>query len=172
VSRPSLSLGSRHLVGLLVVVSAFYLVLIADRGLLLVRDGRPVAVLLGIGVLLLPVVGVVVLWREVRFGRDAQRLTRLLEAQGRLPDALGRDVDDAVADEVFAARRTEVEGVPEDWGAWARLSLAYADARDLPRARRAMRHAVVLEARTRRAQEQDPGAGADGQGVGGPGPGG
>lgn len=156
MSRPSLSLGPRHLVGLLVAVSAFYLVLIADRGLLLVRDGRPVAVLLGIGVLLLPVVGAVILWREVRFGRDAQRLTRLLEARGRLPDALGRDVDDAVADEVFADRRTEVEGAPEDWGAWARLSLAYADARDLPRARRAMRHAVALEARARRPGKQGP----------------
>jgi cytochrome c-type biogenesis protein CcmH/NrfG len=153
VPRPTLSFGPRRLVGLLVAVSAFYLVLIADRGLLLVRDGRPVAVLLGIGVLLLPVVGTVVLWREVRFGRDAQRLTRLLEERGRLPDALGRDVDHAVADAVFARRRTEVEEAPDDWVAWARLSLAYADARDLPRARRAMRHAVTLETRARPSGE-------------------
>ncbi|MGH8866691.1 MAG: hypothetical protein ACRDYU_01695 [Actinomycetes bacterium] len=144
-----MTFGPRRLVALLVLVCVVYLGIVAHRGVLLVRSGDPVAVLLGVGVLLLPVVGAVVLWREVRFGRDAQQLTRVLESEGRLPLPLPKDSDPAAADEAFGHRRTAVEAAPRDWRAWTLLALAYEDARDVPRVRRAMRHAIALEAEDR-----------------------
>jgi hypothetical protein len=45
----------------------------------------------------------------------------------------------------FAQRQAETEAAPQDWRAWFRLALAYADARDNVRGRRAMRKAVALE---------------------------
>jgi hypothetical protein len=133
------------LVGVLVV----YLVLVGWRGVLLVRTGDPVAVALGLAVLVLPVVAAVVVARELRFGVATQRMARELEADGGLPvDDLprrpsGRVVREA-ADATFAGRRAEVEAAPEDWRAWYRLAVAYDDAGDRRRAREAMRYAVRL----------------------------
>jgi len=133
------------LVGLLVL----YLALVGWRGLELIADGRPAFVLRGVGVVLLPIVGAVIVWREVRFGLDTQRLGRALEFEGGLPtDELPRRpsgrVDLAAADELFARRKTEAEAAPEDWRAWYRLAMAYGDAKDTSRGRRAMRHAIEL----------------------------
>ena len=133
------------LVGVLVV----YLVLVGWRGVLLVRTGDPVAVALGLAVLVLPVVAAVVVARELRFGVATQRMARELEADGGLPvDDLprrpsGRVVREA-ADATFAGRRAEVEAAPEDWRAWYRLAVAYDDAGDRRRAREAMRYAARL----------------------------
>ena len=133
------------LVGVLVV----YLVLVGWRGVLLVRTGDPVAVALGLAVVVLPVVAAVVVVRELRFGGATQRMARELEADGGLPvDDLprrpsGRVVREA-ADATFAGRRAEVEAAPEDWRAWYRLAVAYDDAGDRRRAREAMRYAVRL----------------------------
>ena len=133
------------LAGVLVV----YLVLVGWRGVLLVRTGDPVAVALGLAVLVLPVVAAVVVARELRFGVATQRMARELEADGGLPvDDLprrpsGRVVREA-ADATFAGRRAEVEAAPEDWRAWYRLAVAYDDAGDRRRAREAMRYAARL----------------------------
>ncbi|MFD8946984.1 hypothetical protein ACFV00_34175, partial [Streptomyces californicus] len=48
------------------------------------------------------------------------------------------------ADAVFARRREEAEDAPDDWRAWFRLAVAYQDARDTPRARKAMQRAIAL----------------------------
>ncbi|HSK26308.1 MAG TPA: hypothetical protein VK894_05295 [Jiangellales bacterium] len=144
-------MNARRTALLLVVVLAAYLALVGWRGVLLVSSGEPVGLLLGLAVLVLPVLGAVVVTREVRFGVATQRMARDLEAAGGLPvDDLprrpsGRVVREA-ADEAFAARRAEVEAAPEDWRAWFRLAVAYDDAGDRRRAREAMRHAARLHA--------------------------
>ncbi|RJK96487.1 hypothetical protein [Vallicoccus soli] len=142
-------MNARRAALLLAVVLGVYLVVLGDRGLTLVRDGRPAFVLLGIGVLLFPVVGLWILVLEMRFGQATERLGRQLGEEGGLPeDELPRRpsgrVDRAAADAVFERRRAEVEAAPADWRAWFRLAVAYADAGDGSRARRAMRRAVVL----------------------------
>ena len=76
---------ARRVTWILVGAFAVYALLLADRAVLLIRDGRPPFVLLGIGVMLLPVVGIVLVRREVLFGLATQRLARALEADGRLP---------------------------------------------------------------------------------------
>jgi hypothetical protein len=126
-----------------------YFVLVGSRGVLLVQQGTTVTVALGVAVLVLPLIGGWFLWHTTRFARSANRLARELEAEGGLPvDELRRTasgrVDRSSADEVFAERRAETERQPDDWRSWFRLAVAYHDARDTPRARRAMQHAIAL----------------------------
>ncbi len=133
----------------MVAVLVVYLVLVGYRGVLLVGSGDPLEVVLGVGVLLLPVVGAYAVWHEVRFGFATQRLARELDAAGRwpqeqLPTMPSGRPDRAAADALFEVRREEVEAAPEDWQAWFRLALAYDDARDRRRARAAMRRAIAL----------------------------
>jgi hypothetical protein len=129
---------SRNLVVLLVLVLAFYIVLIGARGIALLGDPRWAVKGLGLGVLLLPLVGVVIVVNELRFGRDTERLARLLEEPAEPDPALDPDA-------VFELRKAEVEAAPQDWRAWYRLGLAYGAARDTARGRSAMRKAITLQ---------------------------
>jgi hypothetical protein len=78
---------------------------------------------------ILPLVGVWALVRELQFGRNSERLVRLLDEQGALPveelpiRASGRPVR-ASADDDFPRYKAEVDAAPEDWRAWFRLGLA------------------------------------------------
>ncbi|WP_433893119.1 hypothetical protein [Streptomyces sp. CA-111067] len=131
------------------VVLVFYFVLVGDRGVLLIADGRPVTVAFGIAVLVLPLIGAWFLWHTTQFARHAGRLGRELEAEGGLPpDELLRTpsgrIDRDSADAVFVKRQAETEAAPDDWRNWFRLAVAYFDARDTPRARKAMQHAIAL----------------------------
>jgi len=137
------------------VALIFYFVLVGDRGLLLIQDGRPVTVAFGAAVLVLPVIGAWFLWHTTQFARSAGRLGRELEAEGGLPvDELERTpsgrIDRASADAVFARRKAETEAAPDDWRTWFRLAVAYFDARDTSRARKAMQKAISLHDAERR----------------------
>ncbi|MER5888816.1 hypothetical protein ABT160_33745 [Streptomyces sp. NPDC001941] len=130
-------------------VLVFYFVLVGSRGVLLIKHGTPLTVTFGLAVLVLPLIGIWFLWKNTRFVTDANRLAALLEAEGGLPvDELRRNeagrVDRDSADEVFARRKAETEDAPGDWRCWFRLAVAYQDARDTPRARKAMQRAIAL----------------------------
>jgi hypothetical protein len=154
---------ARRVVVLLVAVLAVYAVLIASRGITLLGDPRLAVKGLGIGVVLLPVLGVGLVGQELRFGRAAERVARRVEDHdhGRPPDATPDDellprrpsgrIDRAAADAVFERRRAEVEAAPDDWRGWVRLARAYGDAGDTARGRRAMRRAIELEQQERAA---------------------
>jgi hypothetical protein len=126
-----------------------YAVLAGGRGLLLIRHGTLLTVLLGSAVLVLPVIGLWFLWRTTRFAWRAGRLAAQLAAEGGLPEdevvrlPSGR-ADRASADTVFRRRKAETEDAPDDWRCWFRLAVAYRDARDTPRARRAIQRAIAL----------------------------
>jgi hypothetical protein len=139
---------------LVVVVAAvvFYAALIGLKGLALLRSGSTVGVLLGVALLLLPLLGLFLVWREIEFGRRTAMLARDLEAAGGLPvDDLPRRpsgrVDRRAADEQFETMRREAEDRPDDWRTWFRLALAYDAAGDRARARAAARHALTLHER-------------------------
>ncbi|ELP69443.1 hypothetical protein ACKI1I_44240 [Streptomyces turgidiscabies] len=133
------------------VVLVFYFVLVGSRGIMLIQTGTLLTVTFGVAVLILPGIGVWFLWKNTQFVRDANRLATELEAEGGLPvDELRRTpsgrVDRDSADEVFARRKAETESAPDDWRNWFRLAVAYHDARDTPRARKAMQRAIALHA--------------------------
>jgi hypothetical protein len=126
-----------------------YFALAGSRGVWLIQAGTPVTVAFGIAVLILPVIGLWFLWKNTQFVTRANRLAAELEAEGGLPvDELVRNeygrIDRDSADAVFARRRAETEDAPDDWRCWFRLAVAYRDARDTPRARKAMQRAIAL----------------------------
>ncbi|NEA68905.1 hypothetical protein [Streptomyces sp. SID12488] len=132
-------------------VLVFYFVLVGSRGIMLIQTGTLLTVTFGVAVLILPGIGVWFLWKNTQFVRDANRLATQLEAEGGLPvDELRRTPSGRVerdsADEVFARRKAETESAPDDWRNWFRLAVAYHDARDTPRARKAMQRAIALHA--------------------------
>jgi hypothetical protein len=149
----------------LVLVLAVYAALVGYRGVLLVASGEILGVVLGLALLLLPLIGAWVVWREVRFGLASERLAARLAGEGGLPlDDLPRRpsgrIVRAAADEAFAERRADVEANPAQWQAWFRLGIAYDDAGDRRRAREAVRRAIALEAEQRPPDGDAPGLGA------------
>ncbi|CAL9293012.1 tetratricopeptide repeat protein [Streptomyces sp. SudanB182_2057] len=130
-------------------VLVFYFVLVGSRGVMLIQTGTLITVTFGVAVLILPVIGLWFLWKNTEFVRKANQLAAELEAEGGLPvDELRRlpsgRIDRDSADEVFARRKAETETSPGDWRCWFRLAVAYHDARDTPRARKAMQRAIAL----------------------------
>ena len=143
----------RLIVGLLTAALIVYFWLLTDRAVALLTSGSVAGIALGIGVLLLPVLGVVVVVFELRFGWQTQTLGRRLAADGGLTDdsdlprrPSGR-VDRDAADAHFNLIRAQVEAAPEDWRGWYRLAHAYDLAGDRKRAREAMRQAIELARR-------------------------
>lgn len=143
---------ARTVVLVLVAVLAVYLVLVGWRGLVLVQDGLGtgdgVSVGLGLAVLAFPVFGVVLVWRELRFGWDTQRLAaELAERHALPPDDLPRRpsgrVDREQAGEAFDRAHADVQDDPADPARWYRLAVAYDDLGDRRQARASMRQAIT-----------------------------
>jgi len=137
-------------VTVMAVLLALYIVLVAQRAWLLLTSGEPIAIAMGIALVVLPVIAAWALGRELWFGVQAQRLGRRLESEGGLPQESvsvrpsGRVVRED-GDAVFPAYRADVEAHPADWRAWYRLGLAYDASGDRRRARAAVRQAIQLE---------------------------
>jgi hypothetical protein len=130
-------------------VLVFYFVLVGSRGVMLIQSGTLLTVTFGVAVLILPVIGLWFLWKNTQFVRRANQLAAELDAEGGLPvDELKRTasgrIDRDSADEIFGLRKAETEERPDDWRCWFRLAVAYHDARDTPRARKAMQRAIAL----------------------------
>jgi apolipoprotein N-acyltransferase len=66
----------------LLVVLGFYSVTIGWRGVELLRDGRPVPVLLGVAVILIPVVALLAMVPLVRLARDGSAMMVQAREQG------------------------------------------------------------------------------------------
>ena len=138
---------ARRVVGLLIVALLAYFVLIGYRGVYLLQQPSLVLRVLGVAVLVLPVIGLWVVFAEVRFGRATERLARRLDEEGVPPESeverlpSGR-VDRAAADALFERTRVVVEADPDNWRGLYRLALAYDLAGDRRRAREAMRMAI------------------------------
>lgn len=138
-------LGAVALTALLLI----YVVALAGRGVALMRTGEPIGVGLGAAVLVLPLLGVWLIWREWRLAVAVQRMADDLAAGGGLvaddlPRSRAGRIDRAAADAAFADARSDVEQNPHQWASWFRLGFAYDAAGDRRRARAALRTAARL----------------------------
>ena len=136
-------------IGVLVVVVVFYAALIGFKGVGLLTGGSLVGRILGVALLVLPLIGLLLVWREIEFGRRTAVLARELGDEAGMPvDDLPRRpsgrVDRRAADAQFQVMRAEAEAQPDDWRVWFKLALAYDTAGDRTRAREAARHAIML----------------------------
>lgn len=134
---------------LMAALLALYVVLVGWRAVQFVATGEPVAIAIGVALIVLPVIAAWALWREIGFGVRSHELVRRLEADGELDLGLpllpsGRP-ERAAADAAFPAFRGATEADPGSWRAWLRLGLVYDAAGDRRRARAAVRRAITLE---------------------------
>ncbi|MBJ7291531.1 hypothetical protein [Williamsia sp.] len=136
---------------LIVIALIFYIGLLGYRGIELIQDGSVVGIGLGIGVLLLPLLGIWMLVATLRAGITHQRLGRRMREEGReldvssLPRRPSGRLERDAADELFATVRTEWEADPDNWRNTYRISRAYDYAGDRTRARAMMKRAVAQE---------------------------
>jgi len=136
---------------------AVYLVLVGQRAVMFVLTGEPIAIVMGVALILLPIVGAWALVRELMFGFRTQKLVEQLDREGELPvddlpkRASGRPLREA-ADAEFEVYKDAVENDETNWRDWFRLGLAYDASGDRRRARQALRTAIKLEHEAARAQ--------------------
>ncbi|GAA1874351.1 hypothetical protein GCM10009715_21320 [Paeniglutamicibacter psychrophenolicus] len=136
-------------VGAILLLFVFYLVAAFGSALRFITAEEPIAKVIGVAALVIPLVGVWILIREVLFGSRTQKMASILASEGLLPEdnlprtPSGRIVK-AAADEDFVQYKEEVEANPESWKSWHRLALAYDAAGDRRRARESMRKAIGL----------------------------
>lgn len=143
--------GAKTGVIAITVLTLIYLVGVLQLAWGLITSGALVGVVMGIVLIVFPLIGAVVVLRDLRFVMRGDALLERLARAGELPeDTLprrpsGRYVVEA-ADADFEQWKRGVEAAPEDAGAWARLALAYKASGDSARARAAMRQALRLDA--------------------------
>ncbi|MFE3544890.1 hypothetical protein ACFXK0_18175 [Nocardia sp. NPDC059177] len=137
-------------VAFLVVALIFYFVRLGGLAITYLGEGFA-GIVLGIGMLLLPVVGAWILWATLQAAFAHQRLARRIDEEGlevdtsQLPRRPSGRIERDAADALFAQIKTECEADPDNWRSYYRLARAYDYAGDRGRARATMRHAVALE---------------------------
>lgn len=134
-------------VGAIVALMILYLWASFSSSLSFIQAEEPTAKIIGYAALILPIVGTYILIREILFGTRAQRMARILESEGLLPeDDLPRSpsgrIEKAAADADFEQYRAEAEANPDSWRSLHRLALAYDAAGDRKRARSVMKDAI------------------------------
>ena len=135
---------------LMAALLVLYLVLVTQLAVRLFLVDNGVSKALGVGLIVLPMLGLWALVAELIFGIRSERLVRLLEASGELPlDTLPKRTsgrpERSAADAEFPKYQAEVEANPGSWKAWFRLGLAYDASGDRRRARQSIRRAIALK---------------------------
>lgn len=135
-------------VGLLTALTLLFVFLALWSAWAFILADNWIAKVIGVSVVGIVIFGVWSLVRELRFGMHTEKLARILEQEGLLPeDNLPRirgRIDRDAADREFQMYRTETEADPENWRSWYRLGLAYDAAGDRKRARAALRDAISM----------------------------
>lgn len=133
---------------LMAALLGLYLWAALYQGIVMISTGVPVAIVMGVALIVLPLAGGWGLWRELAFGAASTKLGKQLEAEGLAEENLphrpsGRPIRED-ADKAFPRFAEEVELNPESWRAWFRLGVAYDASGDRKRARAAIRQAIAL----------------------------
>jgi cytochrome c-type biogenesis protein CcmH/NrfG len=151
MSRRSLRL--KLMIAFMCAALLVYLVLLGRSAVLMISSGRAVAIVLGVALLILPILGLWAMVATLRAGFTHQKLARLVGQDGMeldvsaLPRRPSGRIERHAADALFDAVRAELDSDPHDWRRWYRLARAYDYAGDRGRAREAMKKAVELQGR-------------------------
>lgn len=146
-----MSARTRALIGVVTmsVLLVLYFVFAGVRAIALLSSTEPIAIAMGVALIVLPLIGAWALVREIMFGYRATKLTDVLAESEQLPEELvsetpsGRPVREE-ADAAFPRYREAAEASPESWEAWMRLGIVYDAAGDRKRARSAIRQAITV----------------------------
>lgn len=137
-------LGALIMAALLVL----YLALVGWRAVQFMATGEPIAIAMGVALLVLPLIALWALWRELSFGIRSHELVKRLDAEGgldlELPVLPSGRPERTAARAALDGFRTAADAAPESWQAALRLGLAYDAAGDRRNARQAVRRAIEL----------------------------
>ncbi|MDF3282054.1 hypothetical protein [Gordonia sp. N1V] len=137
------------MIAFLVIAMCVYFVLLGQRGVDLITSGTAAGIGIGIGVLILPFLGIWMIVATLRAGIEHQRLARAIAEEGReldvsdMPRRPSGRIERDAADALFAQVRQEWEADPNDWRNTYRIARAYDYAGDRSRAREMMKRAVA-----------------------------
>ena len=132
---------------ILAAAGVIYAVFALWRAWVVFQDGTLVAKVLALSITFIPILGIVLIIREIRFGLNMQAMGRQLGVEGRLPiDDLPRTASGRAEQNAADIRFNEIADRSEsgDWRDWFHIAVAYEDARDRKRARASMRKAEKL----------------------------
>ena len=141
------------LIALCCVALIVYIVLLGRIAVGLIADGRAAVVAMGVGLLILPGIGLWVMIATLRAGFTHQKLVRLAARDGMdldvsdLPRRASGRIETDAADRLFDTVCAELDADPDNWMRWYRVARAYDCAGDRGRARQAMKRAVELQER-------------------------
>lgn len=139
------------LIGGLVIALAVYFVILGSRALRLFSHGSVVSIGLGVGIIILPLLGVWMVAATIFSGLTHQRLARRIALEGKeldistLPRLASGRIEKDAADALFAEEKERWEADPTDWRNTYRIARAYDYAGDRGRAREMMKRAVAQE---------------------------
>ncbi|MFT3714979.1 MAG: hypothetical protein QM774_03265 [Gordonia sp. (in: high G+C Gram-positive bacteria)] len=131
----------------LVVAIIVYSLLLVRAAIRLIEAGGVVGIGLGVGVLILPLLGVWMIVQTLRSGIEHQRMAADVADLGReldvddLPRRPSGRIEPDAADALFAQVKQEWEADPTDWVSTYRIARAYDYAGDRGRARQMMKRA-------------------------------
>ena len=126
-------------------LAVIYVVLLGQKAVLLLLEESMVAKSMGAGLLVLPLVAAWAILTEVKFGIDAEKLSRsisLPELQFELRPS-GKPTTQSAQIE-FERIRNLLEKDSESWELWFRLGECYDASGDRKRARKSIRKAIKL----------------------------
>lgn len=135
-------------IAFLVVAMCVYFVLLSRTAFELIGTGTVVSIGLGIGVLLLPLLGIWMVVSTLRSGIEHQRMVAAAQELGRdldvddLPRRASGRIEKDAALERFEEVKIEWEADPNDWVNTYRIARAYDYAGDRSRAREMMKRAA------------------------------
>ena len=126
-------------------LAVIYVLLLGQKGVLLLLEDNWVAKVMGLGLLVLPLVAAWAILTEVKFGIDAERLART-NTQPALQFELrpsGRPTKESAQLE-FDRIKSLVSQDLENWELWFRLGECYDASGDRKLARKSIRKAINL----------------------------
>ncbi|MDF2508330.1 MAG: hypothetical protein K0Q52_2189 [Microbacterium sp.] len=143
---------SRIGVGLMAAALLVYLAVAIWLAVMFILVGSPVSIGMGITLLVLAPIGAWALVREMMFGFGADRLGRVLDAEGGMPPVeteltpSGR-IAHADADPLIARYTADADAAGDDWRARYRLGVVQDAAGRRKDARASIREAIRLSRR-------------------------
>ena len=134
------------------VLTLVYVGLLANTGITLLKINDPIAIGMGVLILVFPVFALWLTIAEYRFGWQLEKLSKQIEDSGNYPvfefefRPSGRPTKES-ANMVFVEYAKKVAADEGNYLLWFALGLAYDAAGDRRRARASMRRALKLSAK-------------------------
>lgn len=130
----------------MVAITLIYSFLLVERGVVLLQDSEPIAVIMGIAILVFPLLAIATIFYEIRFGLRLAKLEKLFQSSGlKAPHYLlkpsGRAEKES-GQEIFAKLKSRLESDEDNFLLWYLLADSYDKLGDRKRARAAAREAI------------------------------